>query len=157
MEVAKSSSQLSSASLSVSYTILTGDDAWNLQGFSGDRKDSAALLGFANDSGPLIGVVSPLICCPVCTLRSGGSRLGGIGLAAFDRIDARKDPPVGDLKASFHCLTSSTASLKFAGCLTTGASVRLDPTIHACFKSFFAETLRFGSFWKHCIKKSRAA
>ena len=26
--------------------------------------------------------------------------------------------------------------------------------IHLCFLSFAAETLKFGSFWKHCIKKS---
>ena len=77
----------------------------------------------------------------------GGSRLVGKGLATVDLVDARNEPaPVGDFKASFHCLTSSTASLKLAGGLATGASVRREPTIQACLRSFLADTLKFGSF-----------
>ncbi len=77
--------------------------------------------------------------------RKGGSRFVGPGLATFNLAEARKDPG-GDFRASFHCLTSSTASLKLAGGLATGASVRREPTIQACLKSFFAETLKLGSF-----------
>jgi hypothetical protein len=114
---------------------------------SGDRKASAAFLGFAKESGPLAGVIRLTVCCSFWTFRKGGSRRGGIGLAAFDLVEARNEPgPVGDLRASFHCFTSSTASLKFAGCLATGASERREPTIQACLSSFRAETLKFGSF-----------
>jgi hypothetical protein len=123
---------------------------------SGDLKASAVFLGFVRLNGPFAGVAKTEGCCSLCTLRSGGSLLTGRGLA-FAFVDVRNDPLFGDFKASFHCLTSSTASLKFAGGLGTGASLRREPTIHACLSNFLAETRRFGSFWKHCIKKSLAA
>lgn len=114
---------------------------------SGERKASAGFLVFGSESGPLAGVVRLVTCCSLWTFLRGASRLGGRGLATFDLVEARNDPAfVGDLKASFHCLTSSTASLKFAGGFATGASVLLEPIIQACLSSFLAETLRLGSF-----------
>jgi hypothetical protein len=71
-------------------------------------------------------------------------------------VDKRREVPE-ELRALFHCLTSSTASLKFAGGFETGASVRRHPTIQACLSNLRADTLRLGSFWKHCMRKSRAA
>ncbi len=114
---------------------------------SGDRKASAELFGFTSESGPLAGAIRVVACWSLWIFRKGGSLRGGIGLAMFDRVEARNDPaPVGDFNASFHCLTSSTASLKFAGGLAMGASLLRDPTIHVCLRSFLADTLRLGSF-----------
>lgn len=114
--------------------------------FSGDLNASAVTLGL-RFNGPLAGVIrTGFPCGSLCTFRRGGSLLGGIGLAFELLVDNRNVPALGDLSASFHCLTSSTASLKLAGGLATGASVRRDPTIQACLSNLRAETLRFGSF-----------
>lgn len=75
---------------------------------------------------------------------------------ASEPIDARRDDSE-DLRALFHCLTSSTAWLKLEGAFETGASARRHPVIQGWRSSFRAVTRRLGSFWKHCIRKSRAA
>lgn len=103
-------------------------------------------MGFARTRGALAGVVRSDGVLSICTFLSGASRLIGCGLAAFERVELRSDPLLGDLKASFHCFTSSTASLKFAGGFDTGASLLRDPTIQACLSNFRAETRNLGSF-----------
>jgi hypothetical protein len=75
---------------------------------------------------------------------------------ASEPVEARRDD-CDDLRALFHCLTSSTAWLKLDGAFETGASARRHPVIQGCRRSLRAETRRLGSFWKHCIRKSRAA
>ena len=84
-----------------------------------------------------------------------GSRLPGIGLEDIGLEALRNEPALGDFKASFHCCTLLTASSYSVGFLGTTASDRFAFTIHGCFSNFRAETLRLGSFWKHCIRKSR--
>lgn len=89
--------------------------------------------------------------------------LTGVPPRSWDATAAVSEP-VDDLsagseefKALFHCLTSSTARSKVSGAFDTGASARRRPTIQACLSSFRADTRKFGSFWKHCMRKSLAA
>jgi hypothetical protein len=133
IEVAKSSSQLSSSFFMSAH--LNGEREVILPILSGDRNASAVFLGLARINGPFAGVAKADDCCSLCTFRNEGTLLTGSGLLALDR-EARKDPLFGDFRASFHCLTSSTASLKFAGGFETGASLRREPTIHACLGLF---------------------
>lgn len=122
---------------------------------SGYLKYSAVGLGFARVKGPL-AVVAPL-----CPERScAANREVGWPLDINPDVSGPNEVlrwPSEDVSALFHCLTSSTAWSKSADALATGASLRLQPTIQLCFRSFFAPTRRLGSFWKHCIRKSRAA
>src|SRR5437764_503470 len=73
-----------------------------------------------------------------------------------DVLDPRRtDPEFGEsFKASFHSWTLLTASLYSVDLVASTASDLLELTIHGCLRSFLADTRRFGSFWKHCIKKS---
>ncbi len=110
---------------------------------SGLRNASAPGRGLARARGPLAGVVMLDRWPPGCPC-AGGPELS----EPTEPLRWLSD----DSSALFHRTTSSTASG-----LETGASLRRHPTIHACFCSFLAETRRLGSFWKHCIKKSRPA
>lgn len=112
----------------------------DLPASSGVLKASTPSLGFARVSGPLAGVP------PVKR----------DGCPAASPVEARREDSE-DCSALFHCLTSSTACVKLAGVFETGASARRQPAIQACRMSFLAVTLRLGSFWKHCMRKSRAA
>lgn len=76
---------------------------------SGDLKASVVPCGIARAKLPLAGVAS--IVCSFIILRRGGSLLNGVGLVALERAELRRLPFWGDFRASFHCLTSSTASL----------------------------------------------
>src|SRR4051812_49051756 len=86
-----------------------------------------------------------------------GSLRGGIGLKDVGREPRRSESLSGSFRASFHCCTLLTASSYLVGFSATTASVRLALRIHGCLRSFFADTRRLGSFWKHCIKKSLTA
>lgn len=148
----KSLSQLSSP-----YTSLVKlwVNSFDLPIASGDLKDTAVARYLSKGiSAPLDGVIRIGLCWPLCKVCKGP--LLRLRNSAFPR-GTFKLPLFGERKASFHCLTSSTASLKFAGGFDWTASALREPAIHACFKSLRADTRRFGSFWKHCIRKSRAA
>lgn len=114
--------------------------ALNIPFSSGDLNASAPGLGLASVNGPLAGV--PLVKRDEGPVRS-------------EPVDERRAE--SELRALFHCLTSSTAWLKLAGALETGALARREPAIQAWRNSFRAVTLRLGSFWKHCMRKSLAA
>lgn len=129
MAVAKSSSQLSSA-----------ED-------SGERNRSAAMMEVGGGKDSLPGVARGC----------GKSWRVGAGLLWSNLGGFRNDPASGDLKASFHSwtlLTASSYSVDFFG--TTESDLRA-LTIQGCLSSLRADTRRFGSFWKHCIRKSFTA
>ena len=78
--------------------------------------------------------------------------LGWSGLCFFFVV-----PVSGDRKASFHSWTLLTASSYSVDFLGITDSVLRALTIHGCLSNFLAETRRFGSFWKHCMRKSFTA
>jgi hypothetical protein len=77
---------------------------------SGDLKASAVFLGLAKINWPLAGAAKAEDWCSLWTFRSDAALLTGNGLLALD-LEVLNGPLFGDFKASFHCLTSSTASL----------------------------------------------
>jgi len=129
MEDAKSSSQLSSCVA------------------SGERKASGFVRELGGGKSVLIGSGTDATGLFIC------SSLEGSGLPEPGLCSLRPEP-FGDFSASFHCCTLFTASSYFVGFPGTTSSDLFAFSIQGCFSSFFADTLKLGSFWKHCIKKS---
>ena len=158
MDESKSSSQLSSVwggkehgSKWAAGGSLADGSGGSLPCPIGDRKASAR----ARD---LVGI--PAAAVVLACMQAGvgvATRRAGTGLDDCGRTILRTELGSGDLSAAFHCWTLLTASSYRGGLVGTTESDLRAFTIHGCLSNFRAETRRLGSFWKHCMRKSRTA